>query len=187
MAAILLEPPASEPLSLFDAKTYLRVDHEDEDDLIAAMIAAARMQVEAQTRRALITQQWRVVLDRWPSSGVIASPVSPLREVLAVRLRDPAGETQALDADIFIVNPASSPGMIAFDAGRVVHPAKPFAGIEIDIEAGYGEAADVPAPLVQAIRLLLARAYEYRSSEHKDDAMPAGIAALLAPYRVVSL
>jgi uncharacterized phiE125 gp8 family phage protein len=187
MTAILLEPPASEPLSLFDAKTYLRVDHEHEDALIAAMIAAARMQVESYTRRALIAQQWRVVLDRWPSSGVIASPVSPLREVLAARLRDAAGEMQTLEPDIFVANPASSPGLIAFDAGRVVHPAKPFAGIEIDIEAGYGDAIDVPAPLVQAIRLLLARAYEYRGGENKDGAMPAGIAALLAPYRVVSL
>jgi len=187
MAAILLEPPASEPLSLSDAKTYLRVDHEHEDALIAAMMAAARIQVEARTRRALITQSWRIVLDRWPPSGVIAAPVSPLRRVLAARLRDPAGESLPLDADIFIANTASSPGMIAFDAGRVIHPAKPFAGIEIDIEAGYGEAADVPAPLLQAIRLLLARAYEYRGSEKNDGAMPEGIVALLAPYRVVSL
>ncbi|MGE0339003.1 MAG: head-tail connector protein [Xanthobacteraceae bacterium] len=187
MAAILLEPPASEPLSLFDAKTYLRVDHEHEDALIAAMIAAARMQAETWTRRALITQSWRVVLDRWPPSGVIATPVSPLRSVLAARLRDPAGETQPLDTDVFIANTASSPGMIAFDAGRVIHPTKPFAGIEIDIEAGYGDPADVPAPLVQAIRLLLARAYEYRGSGSNDNAMPEGITALLAPYRVVSL
>lgn len=187
MAAILLEPPASEPLSLFDAKTYLRVDHDHEDALIGAMIAAARIQVEVRTRRALITQSWRIVLDRWPSSGVIASPVSPLRSVLAARLRDSAGETQPLDSDIFVANPASSPGMIAFDASRVVHPAKPFAAIELDIEAGYGDAIDVPAPLVQAIRLLLARAYEYRSGESRDAAIPEGIAALIAPYRVVSL
>lgn len=187
MAAILLEPPASEPLPLFDAKTYLRVDHEHEDALIAAMIAAARMQVEAHTRRALVTQSWRLVLDRWPASGVIASPVSPLRAVLAARLRDAAGEAEPLDPDSFVVNTASSPGMIAFDAGRVVHPAKPLAGIEIDIEAGYGAAIDVPAPLTQAIRLLLARAYEYRGSAREEGAMPEGIAALLAPYRVVSL
>lgn len=187
MAAILIEAPASEPLSLAEAKTYLRVAHDTEDALIGSMISAARMQVESHTRRALITQTWRIVLDRWPSSAAIVSPVSPLREIVAARVRDEAGEAQELDADIFIPNTASSPGLIAFDAGRVIHPSQDVAGIEIDIEAGYGAASDVPAPLVQAIRLLLARAYEFRGQDENNEAMPEGIAELLAPYRVVSL
>lgn len=187
MAAIPIEPPASEPLSLTDAKNYLRVQHDADDALITSMISAARMQVERRTRRALITQTWRIVLDRWPSSGSVASPVSPLREVVTARVRDETGEPQELDTDIFIPNTASSPGLIAFDAGRVIHPGQDVAGIEIDIEAGYGAASDVPAPLVQAIRLLLARAYEYRGQGERADAMPEGISELLAPYRVMSL
>lgn len=187
MAAILIEAPASEPLSLSEAKNYLRVAHDTDDALIGSMISAARVQVESRTRRALITQTWRIVLDRWPVSATIVSPVSPLREIAGVRVRDAAGEAQELDADIFFANTASSPGLIAFDAGRVTHPSAALAGIEIDIEAGYGAASDVPAPLVQAIRLLLARAYEYRGQGEKDDAMPSGIAELIAPFRVVSL
>lgn len=187
MAAILIEAPESEPLSLSEAKNYLRVGHEADDALIQSMISAARIQVESQTRRALLLQTWRIVLDRWPPSGAIVSPVSPLREVLAARVRDETGDAQALDPDIFILNTASSPGLIAFDAGRVVHPAQTVAGIEIDFEAGYGAASDVPAPLLQAIRLLLARAYEYRGQGEEDKAIPEGIASLLAPYRVVSL
>lgn len=186
MAATLVEPPASEPLSLAEAKNYLRVDHEHDDALISSMIAAARVLIEAKTRRALLTQTWRIVLGRWPSSGVIAAPVSPLREIVAARVKDAGGEAQPLDLDIFVLNGASSPGLISFDAGRVTHPLQERAGIEIDIEAGYGAAADVPAPLLQAIRLLLARAYEYRGEE-RGDAIPEGIAALLAPYRVVSI
>lgn len=187
MPAVLIEPPSNEPLSLTEAKNYLRVDHNADDALIASMITAARMQVEARTRRALMTQTWRLVLDRWLSSGAIPSPVSPLREVIAARVRDQAGEAQELDTDIFIANTASSPGLIAFDAGRVIHPVQDVAGIEIDIEAGYGAASDVPAPLLQAIRLLLARAYEYRGETDKSGATPEGIAELLAPYRVMSL
>jgi uncharacterized phiE125 gp8 family phage protein len=187
MAAILLTPPASEPLSLLEAKNYLRVSHDADDALIASQIAAARIQVESRTRRALITQTWRIVLDRWPSSGSIVSPVSPLREVIAARVRDDTGEAQVLDTEIFIPNTASSPGLIAFDASRVLHPAQEIAGIELDIEAGYGAAANVPAPLVQASRLLLARAYEFRGQGEESGAMPDGIAELIAPYRVVAL
>ncbi|MBY0531548.1 MAG: head-tail connector protein [Xanthobacteraceae bacterium] len=187
MAAVLIEPPASEPLALNEAKNYLRVAHDADDALITSMIAAARIQVETRTRRALITQTWRVMLDRWPASGAVVSPVSPLREIVAARVRNGAGEAEELDADIFIAGTASSPGLIAFDAGRVTQPSQEIAGIEIDIEAGYGAAADIPAPLVQAIRLLLARAYEFRGQGTRDDAMPEGIAELLAQYRVVSL
>lgn len=187
MAAILIEAPVGEPLSLAEAKNYLRVGHDADDALIQSMISAARIQVESQTRRSLLVQTWRLVLDRWPPSGTIASPVSPLREVVAARVRDASGDAQELDADMFMLNTASSPGLIAFDAGRVLHPSQAVAGIELDIEAGYGAASDVPAPLLQAIRLLLARAYEYRGQGEEGKAMPEGIAALLAPYRVVLL
>ena len=63
MPSVLLTPPAVEPLTLAEAKSYLRVDTVDEDDTIAALIAAARLLVEAYARRALITQSWRLSLD----------------------------------------------------------------------------------------------------------------------------
>jgi len=42
MAAILLTPPEVEPISVSDAKAYLRVETDDDDVLIASLIAAAR-------------------------------------------------------------------------------------------------------------------------------------------------
>lgn len=137
MAAILIEPPAGEPISLLDAKNYLRVQHEADDAPIAELFSGARMQVELLTRRTLITQTWRIVLDRWPSSGVIRSPVSPLRAVTAARVRDHLGEAQALDTEVFLANTASSPGLISFDVGRVTQSAQTIAGIKLDIEVGY--------------------------------------------------
>lgn len=40
----------------------MRVEHSDEDQLIAALIAGARIHIEAQTQTALISQSWRMVL-----------------------------------------------------------------------------------------------------------------------------
>ena len=59
-------------MTLAEAKAYLRVEHDDDDDVIAALIAGARVHVEAQTRRALITQSWRLIRDAWPATA--ASP-----------------------------------------------------------------------------------------------------------------
>ena len=43
MASILLTPPAAEPLSLAEAKAFLRLETADDDPLIAAFISAARL------------------------------------------------------------------------------------------------------------------------------------------------
>ena len=69
MTAALITPPALEPVALADAKAHLRLDTDDDDELITAAIAAARVHVEAMTRRCLIEQGWRVYLDRWPKQA----------------------------------------------------------------------------------------------------------------------
>lgn len=186
MSSILLVPPASEPLSLADAKTYLRVEHGDDDELIAALLSAARNAVELATRRALITQTWRIVLDRWPASGRIVSPVNPLRTLAAARVLAADGAPAVLDTDDFTLDTASVPGVLAFERANVAQPGRALAGIELDVTAGYGAAANVPPPLVQAIRLLIAQGYEQRD-EVRADALPDAVAALIAPFRVLSI
>jgi len=75
MTPILITPPASEPISLADAKAWLRLDDTSEDELISALITAARLTIEAACDRMLITRGWRFVLDCWPVRGVLDVPV----------------------------------------------------------------------------------------------------------------
>jgi uncharacterized phiE125 gp8 family phage protein len=63
----LLAGPSVEPVSLAEAKAHLRVDIADDDALIAALIVTARQCAETITRRALVTQQWLLATDRFPS------------------------------------------------------------------------------------------------------------------------
>lgn len=187
MAAILIEPPPTEPLKLEETKAFLRVEHTAEDDLIASLISAARGAVEQATRRALITQGFRIVLDAWPAGDRILSPVSPLRSVTAARVRAADGGATDLNLAAFTLDTVSAPGAVHFDRGLVIEPGRLIAGIEIEITAGYGEsAASVPEPLRQAMRLLVARYYAQRDRIEKDE-LPEAVRALLAPYRVVSL
>jgi uncharacterized phiE125 gp8 family phage protein len=65
MSSFLLTGPAIEPLSLDEAKAFLRVEHSDDDQVIRALIAGARTHIETQSQVALITQGWRIVLDCW--------------------------------------------------------------------------------------------------------------------------
>lgn len=191
MTAILLTPPALEPLSLADAKLYLRVGHDDDDDLIASLIVAARSHVEGRARRALMTQTWRVTRDAWPPDGRFVLPLAPAREIVAARVYDAAGIAHETDTQSFVVNQGAAPGVIAFAPWFVPAPGRAAGGIELDVTFGYGDAAsDVPEPLRHAVRLLLAHWYENRGVTAADGgsaALPAGVAALLAPFRGLTL
>lgn len=191
MSAILLTPPASEPVPLAQAKLFLRVEHDADDELIAALIAAARVQLEAQTRRALITQTWRLVRDVWPAGGVLPILPVPLREVSAIGVYDAAGMLQMLDVEDFPIDTVSAPATLAFERGAMPAPGRPNGGIEIDIVAGYGDdATDVPEPYRQAIRLLVAHWYENRrliAESGEVASLPASVSSLIAPFRVLSL
>lgn len=185
MTPILLVPPAAEPVTLAEAKAWLRLDTDDEDMLVTALMLAARMVVEAAIRRVLVTQTWRLVYDFWPVAPI---PVAPLSAVTAVRVHDAAGSTQALA-------PAAYRLVGGPDEGRLVFPqmppasGRPASGIEIDVVAGYGGPADVPQPLKQAILMLVAQWHENRGDAEaaSPDRLPPAVAALLAPYRRVRL
>jgi uncharacterized phiE125 gp8 family phage protein len=189
MSAMLLVAPVAEPLSVAEAKSFLRIAHDDDDVLIAALIAAARGQVEALTRCGLLLQTWRVVRDAWPDDGRIALRIGPLRNVTAARLFDAAGHASALDVERFVVDAAQ--GVIAAPCWSLPTPGRAVAGIELDVEIGFGgNAADVPEPLRQALRLLVAHGYENRGLVAIGASvamLPAGLHALVAPYRGLSL
>ena len=188
MSSILLTAPAVEPLSLAEAKAFLRVEHSDDDALIAALAAGSRIHVETQTRRALITQHWRLSFDGWPEEGRIAIRPGPLQEVTAARVLDFDGNAHAIDLQSFVADRGAS--ALAFAPWAMPQPGRLAAGIELDVTVGYGDAAaDVPEPLRQAIRLLVAHWYENRglAAIGTVTVLPTTVAALIAPYRMLSL
>lgn len=191
MSSILLTGPAVEPIALAEAKAYLRVEHDDDDDVIAALIAGARVHVEAQTRRALITQTWMLVRDVWPIDGRILLLPAPLRDLSAARIVKRDGNEQSINLNLFTIDGAGAPAVLAFAPGTMPISDRPVAGIELDIETGYGDApTDVPEPLRQAIRLLVAHWYENRGLAtigHEVAVLPRTVSALIAPYVVLAL
>lgn len=185
MTPLALEPPATEPVSLAEARLFLRLDQTEEDELLATLITAARLMVEAASGRCLIDQHWRIVLDRWPPGGEIRLPLSPVGEIAAARVYDVLGAAQPVDAAALALEKMADPPLIRL-AGEVPEIGREHGAIEIDIVAGFGATADaVPAPLRQAVLRLAARWFEQRGDVASRDAqeLPAGIMALVAPYR----
>ena len=183
MALILTQAPTLEPVTLADAKVFLRVGHSDEDALIGDLVTSARQQVEALTGLALITQSWRETLDAWPARRLSACGQAvrllrrPLISVEALRVHDRGGAAELIDPAEYRVEPGEPGRLIAVLPFTLPQPERRAGGIEIDFTAGFGgDPTDVPASLREAILQLVATRYASaepaESAQRSPDSLP---------------
>jgi uncharacterized phiE125 gp8 family phage protein len=191
MAAVLTAPPALLPVDLPDAKAYLRVDHDHENELITALLRAATAAVEAMSGQHLIEQGWSVLLDDWPAGGVICLAIGPVMALDEIRLYSDTGTYAVIDEAHYYLDAASRPARVVLRPDRVwARPGQLANGIEIRLRSGFGPAAeDVPDELRQAIRSLAAHWYENReaSSDPMMKTVPMGVSALVSAHRGIGL
>lgn len=186
MRPMLIGAPAIEPVSLADAKTWLREDGADEDELIQALLVAARMTLEAYTRRFFVTQNWRLVLDAWPepvaSTATLRIPFAPFQAVAAIRVYDANDVAETIGAETYRAPSAIEGGRATFKTAPPA-PGRATDGIEIDFTVGYGAlGAHTPEPLRRAILTLVAHWRENRG-DGAGDALPKAVTQLAAPFR----
>lgn len=177
--------PGAEPVTLSEAKQTLRLGHDSEDELLAGLIRAAREEVEAACGLALIDQSWRLALDRLPRSQTALLRRHPVRAVTAVTVYGAEGEASLVDPADYRLDAEARPARLLF--GRAPSPGVAMNGIEIDFEAGFGEAGtDVPDLLKRAMLLLVAHWYEFRAemgAAAQPVSYPPGYERLIAPWR----
>ncbi|WP_181704334.1 head-tail connector protein [Chthonobacter albigriseus] len=182
MPVRMILAPLIEPVSLAELKDHLRIDHAEEDAVLITLTVVARAAIERLARKAMITQTFRLFLDAWPESGVVSLPHAPVQSVPAVRVFA-GGSMQTLDLAGFQLDAVSDPARLVA-LGTAPQPERPIAGIEVDMVVGFGSAAaDVPAPLRQAVKLLAARWYENRGDGPGSVDIPDEILAIAADYR----
>lgn len=184
MSLFLTTPPAVLPVSLAEVKAHLRVDTDADDTLILTYVASAVQHITDTTGRQLITAGYTEILDGFPP-GLIRLPVGPVQAVTEIRYFD-GTEWGALD-----------PSRYRLMAGQVLPTGAGWpcvqgvATVAVGFTAGYGATPDaVPVPLLHAILLLVGYWYEERSPVNVGNIvneMPFSVAALLAPYRRVTL
>ena len=191
MSLVMTIPPAVEPVSVADAKAHMRIEGSDEDVLIASLLLTSRLHIEVALSLALITQSWTMTLDRWPTGRDVELPLTPLRSVDEVRVKNAAGVAIAVPAEGYLVDLASRPARLVWNNIVPPVPHVRAKGIEIDMTAGFGSTGDsVPAPLKHAILMLTAHWYEHRDPGEigSDDArIPDAVSALINPFRTIRL
>lgn len=170
MALRLITAPAEPAVSLEEAKKHLRVDHTDDDVLIAAYIEAATAHVDGLMGflgRALVDQVWELVLDAFPANE-IKVPLPPLIEVLSVKYDDSAGNEFTVNPSDYSVDNVSEPGWI-LPAGSWPATFDGINAVRIRYRAGYLDTSSppvtkVPEDIKSAIKLIAGTLYAQRES-----------------------
>lgn len=191
----LVSPPAVEPVSLADAKAFLKVDSAQDDSLINTLIASARRSAEEYTKRAFITQTWRLTMDGFSdltadardmappgfvrSADGIELPRQPIQSVESIKTTDSANIQTTVAAAVY---------QFDRDGGRLFlndgydwpTDLRDMAAVEIVLKAGYGDTGTaVPEPIRQAILLHVLALYENRQCAD----IPDGATAMLDSFR----
>jgi uncharacterized phiE125 gp8 family phage protein len=181
MTLRLITAPVDEPVSIETAKSFLRVDHSNDDTLIASLVKAAREKGEDLARRAFITQTLEQIFDEWPSDGVFALWRPPLQSVTSIKYTDSDAVEHTLSASDYTVDINSQPGQVWID-NVPSDELTDSGGIVVRFVAGYGvTAASVPERIKIAILSLVAYWYETRDIGN----IPSGVNEMFVGERVV--
>jgi hypothetical protein len=159
---------AVEPISLAQAKQFLRVEVTADDDLISDLITAARIRCEQLNDRAFITQTWQFTIDylpfaaspflgfAWPfgqygsggsfnrvdrNDGSITLPSPPLIALQSMTYIDMAGDTVEVD-----VTPEAGNIIVSDGTPGRIYP-------------GYGRFYPLSQPRPQAVTFVYAAGY----------------------------
>lgn len=172
----LVSAPATEPVTVAEAKTQLRIDTNNDDAYLATLITTARETAESYSGRAFITQTWKMWMDCWPdidpnhygTAYYINMPKSPLQSVTHIKTYSSDDTATTFSIDNYRVSTYSGlfskPGRISLINGNV-WPAytRDTDGIEIEFVCGYSSnESDIAQTIKNAILLEVAARYENR-------------------------
>jgi len=138
--------------------------------------------------RALITQRWKLTMPTFPSGGRIILPIPPVQQVTHFQYYDTANVQQDLSVDAYRLTVNGEEAYVDLVDGYSWPSVYDRAdAVQIQYDTGFGDApADVPAGIVQAVKLIVAHWYETRTAvtEKSMSELPLGVRTLLHKYRV---
>lgn len=180
MRIVRTAAPAHRPLSIDDARAYLRVDHYDEDASIDAMLDAAVSRLDGWSGilgRCMITQTWRVDLSRFPA-GDVRLPFPDIQSA-TVEYTDVAGSGQTFTA--WNLGHDARGGYLRLqDGAEWPETSERPDAVRVTIVAGYGGADAVPAAIKLAIKMDIGAMHKTRDG---SAANTMAYDALISPFR----
>ena len=187
---VLKTGPATTAISLAEAKAFLRVDsdYDDDDSYITSLIGVATNVVEQFTRRRLITQTYNIYYDEFPP--YMDLQVGNVASVTHVKYYDTDNTLQTLETSQYDVDIRVKPGRIyQAEDGNFPDTYERANSVEVEFVVG-STASDVEDAIKQAMYIVIGRYYENRQDVvmgTQVNELPLMVEHLLTPYRLLEL
>ena len=186
MAIDIVTPAASEPITLTEAKNFLRVDHTNDDTLISALITSARQLCEEYTRRILVTTTIDEYYDKFPTnryenlSNLIYLSRGPVSSITSLKYVNEIGSEVTISSSLYITDLISEPARVQSVSGWFA-----AAGVVNQVIVRYvvgTSVSSIPKPLIQGMMLVISDLYDQRNDRVKR--FPTASEYLWNPYRI---
>lgn len=184
----LVTAPTTTPITAAEAKTQMRVEHSDDDTLIARLVdvAVAFCDAKGALGKAMITQTWAQWLA--PNPSTVRLLLGPVQSVTAVKYYNAS--------NVLTTDTLSNYDVLGTSTYTTVKPKTGYTwpttynrddAIKIEYTVGYGDATtDVPQNVRHALMMLVAHWYENRENELigvSSQTLPFGFEELLGQDR----
>jgi len=204
----VVTPPATEPVTLVELKSHLRITATDEDALLQALLGASVLAVENYTGRKLIQQ----TLAAWYDRGFIATteiregfsqgarvsfsprtlflgycPLVSVDSITYYTLDDVAHVFASENYYVDSVSPDRRGRVVLNDSATWPSSLRAVNAIKVTHTVGYANAASVPQALKLGVKTVAAFMYEHRGdcSDCENKALNQTSANLiLQQYRI---
>lgn len=158
--------PATEPVTVAEAKAYSRIDISADDTVVSNMITMARRELEKIKRRTFVTTTYDYFLDCFPSSDYvpIIFPRPPLVSITSIKYYDTDGVQQTWSSTLYELDKNIQPGRVKPVDGESwpTTDTNKYGLVEIRYVAGYGAAAAVPQEFKHELFAIVAHWYDVR-------------------------
>jgi uncharacterized phiE125 gp8 family phage protein len=159
----IVTAPATEPVSIAECKSHLRVEHTADDAYIAGLQLCARSHIEKSHDYAMVTQAWKAMLEQWPCGNYIQLPIGPVASVTSVKYWDSTGTEQTMSSADYVVEADARRVYLGYAKHWPVATLRPGFPITVTFVAGSA-VASVPRQVKHSILLLVEHWYRNRSA-----------------------
>lgn len=178
-------PSYGDILPTADLKAFCRVDHSDEDSLLATLRSVAFRHIEAITGVWMGDRAAVMYMDSFTHGQRI--PAHPVNAISSVEYLAQDGTLTELAEGFWYADLISNPGRLYFHDIPSLQEFK-VNRVKVTMDVGHAEDS-CPEDLVHAVKLLVGHLYENRQEADTQQlrSIPHGIHALISPHRNFAL
>jgi uncharacterized phiE125 gp8 family phage protein len=169
---VVVTPPASEPLTLAEAKRQVVIAADDDahDHELIHIVQAAREQWEHDTDSVTTLRTLSVSVDRLGPR--IELPKRPIQSIDCVKYYDSDDAIQDMEPGVYVFDAAGGAIRLAHNQQWPDVPRR-WDAVTIKYVAGYSRRQDIPAIAKQAMLLLVGYYFENRGDHEQPRVMQA--------------